>query len=64
MLQIFKTEEMEERFFGAGLHQPLVICMIAGFVIVNYTPSRRCEHGRGGEGAGCVLPAPKPIALE
>ena len=26
---------------GIGLHQPLVITMAAGFVVVNFTPSRR-----------------------
>ena len=39
--EVFETEEMEEKLFGHGFHQPLVISMVAGFVVVNYTSSRR-----------------------
>ena len=39
--EIFQTEELEEEAFGVSLHQPLIISMVAGFVVVNFTSSRR-----------------------
>ena len=39
--EVFETEELEERAFGVAFHQPLVISMVAGFVVVNFTSSRR-----------------------
>lgn len=39
--EVFNLEKMEEEGLGASYHQPLVICMIAGGVVVNYTSSRK-----------------------
>ena len=39
--EVFDTESLEERTLGVALHQPLVITMAAGFVITNFTSSRR-----------------------
>ena len=39
--EVFEAEAAEERQFGTPLHQPLVITMVAGLVVVNFTPSRR-----------------------
>ena len=39
--EVFAFEELEEHAFGRALHQPLVMTMVAGFVIVNFTSSRR-----------------------
>ena len=39
--QVFETEDQEERYLGMSFHQPLVISMVAGFVVVNFTSSRR-----------------------
>ena len=39
--EIFQAEALETASFGASLHQPLIITMVAGGVVVNYTPSRR-----------------------
>jgi Kef-type K+ transport system membrane component KefB len=39
--QVFDTESLEERSFGVSFHQPLVITMVAGFIITNFTSSRR-----------------------
>ena len=39
--EVFQVEGWEERQYGAALHNPLVISMISGFTIVNYTSSRK-----------------------
>ena len=39
--EIFQTEEFSEEAFGRSFHQPLVISMVAGFLVVNFTSSRR-----------------------
>ena len=39
--EVFETEDQEERYLGMSFHQPLVISMVAGFVVVNFTSSRR-----------------------
>jgi hypothetical protein len=40
-LDCIRLQALEEQLMGIGLHQPLVITMAAGFVVVNFTPSRR-----------------------
>jgi len=37
---IFESEQWEEKTWGGTFHQPLIISMVAGFTVANYTPSR------------------------
>ena len=37
---IFESEHWEEKTWGGTFHQPLIISMVAGFIVANYTPSR------------------------
>ena len=37
---IFESEQWEEKTWGGTFHQPLIISMVAGFTVSNYTPSR------------------------
>ena len=37
---VFTAEEWEERAYRQALHQPLVIAMVAGLYVVNFTSSR------------------------
>ena len=39
--EVFQIERWEVATYGVGLHQPLVISMVAGFAVVNLTSSRR-----------------------
>ncbi len=36
----FAAEEWEQGTLGASLHQPLLVCLMAGFVVANFTTSR------------------------
>jgi hypothetical protein len=56
--EVFQVEGWEERQYGAALHNPLVISMISGFTIVNYTSSRKPFLRYAAAPPPCLPPPP------